>query len=135
MAACTGPSGEVSHGCCLERHFGKSPSQHLLQWVSAVAQAICFAVPGLQNRSVGRWRSVPLCLNSHCYSKQGRRMLEKNSTELSLAFLSPEHPGSTKTQCRGTEEQYLFLLIIVEYPRNDLLEFLFVCMTQDGHCC
>lgn len=36
---------------------------------------------------------------------------------------------------RGTGEQYLFLLIIVEYPRNDLLEFLFVCMTQDGHCC
>lgn len=118
VAACTAPSAEVSHGCCLERHFVKSPSQHLLQWVSAVAQPICFAVPGLQHLSVGGWRNVQLCLNSECSSKQGRKMLGKDSTELSLASLSPKNPGSTKTQSKklsgalGNSILYSFPLLL-----------------------
>lgn len=78
----------------------KCPTWHLLQWVPAVAQPICFDVPGLQDLSFGGWRNVPLCLNSHCSLKQERRILEKDSAELSLASLSPEYPGSTKTQCK-----------------------------------
>lgn len=45
---CTGPSVEVSHERCLETDFGRSPREHLLQWISAVTQAICFPVPRLK---------------------------------------------------------------------------------------
>lgn len=37
---------------------------------------------------------------------QGRKTLEKKTTELSLISLSPKHPGSTKTQCRNYQEQW-----------------------------
>lgn len=133
VAACTGLSGVP---CMLPWEvFWNKSSQQLLQWVSAVVQASAVLLLAAGSQCWGI-RNVPLCLNSHWYSKQGRKMLEKYSTELSLASLCPEHPGNTKTPCKNYQGHWerviLFFLFIAEHPRKDTLELINFCLYDTG---
>lgn len=90
-------------------------SDHLL-CCSWAARSECW---GMEN--------VPLCLNSHCYSKQGRKSLEKNNTELSLASQSTQEAPKPSTKIiRGTGKQYFIPSHYCSAPKERYIGIFFL---------